>query len=308
MMPFLALFVAMFFWGTSFSLTKEVLDGLDPVFVMLVRLGVASLVFLLASPWIPWAGIRRSLRRGDTVLLTIMVLSEPCLYFLFETYALKYTTASSVGVMAGLFPLTIAVGASIFFREFSRPVFWIGCLTAVGGVVGLTLVSAPEESAPFPVLGNMLMFGAVLLGTTYTLIASKVAVRLNAAFLTALQAWGGALFYLVLSIIPLGRESSLTYSSSMPWSHWPESLTMAQLNKLIFLGVCVSVGSYGLFAWSISRIRASTLAILINFIPVMALIFAAFHLNEPISSLQLSAIFVILAGVFIAAFGRQSSH
>lgn len=306
-MPFVALFLAMFFWGTSFSLTKEVLLFADPIFVMLVRLAVASAVFLLAAPFFPWKSIRANYRKGEWKLLFLLVLSEPCLYFLFETYALRYTSAAATGVMAGLFPLTISAGAWLFFRESSPLLFWIGCIMAVFGVAALTLVSTPVDISPNPVLGNSLMFFAVILGTCYTLIASKLAARLNAAFLTALQAWGGTIFYLILSFLPFGRVSDMQYSNALPFGHWPDNVPTDALHKMIFLGLCVSVGSYGLFAWAVSRIPATTIAILVNFIPVMALLFAVVHLKESLSLSQLVAIAVILGGVLVASLARRKT-
>lgn len=304
-MRYIALFLAMIFWATSFAYTKEVLVQLDAIFVMWVRLSVASIFFILAAPFLPWPQIRGSLRPGDPLLIGVMVLSEPCLYFLCETYALKYTSAALAGVMAGLFPLAISMGAWIFFKQSSPPLFWFGSLLAVCGVAVMTFVSSPVESSPNPVLGNVFMLGAVLLGTSYTLIASKLSSRINAAFLTAIQAWGGTVFYTILCFSPWARSDALEYSNRVPWGHFPAQVTLDEWQKLIYLGICVSVGSYGLFAWAIGKIPAMTVAILINFIPIMSLIFAMIHLGESLSAVQVGAISVVLAGVFSASWARR---
>lgn len=304
-MRYIALFLAMIFWATSFAYTKEVLVRLDAVFVMWVRLSVASLFFTLVTPFLPWGQIRRSLQPGDALLIGVMVLSEPCLYFLCETYALKYTSAALAGVMAGLFPLAISIGAWILFKQNSPLLFWFGSLLAVCGVAVMTFVSSPVESSPDPVLGNIFMLGAVLLGTTYTLIASKLSARINAAFLTAVQAWGGTIFYSILCFVPWARSATLEYSDRVPWGHFPAQVTSDEWQKLIYLGLCVSVGSYGLFAWAMGKIPAMTVAILINFIPLMSLVFAMIHLGESLSIIQVGAIAVVLSGVFLASWARR---
>lgn len=307
-MAYIALFLAMIFWGTSFAITKESVVLLDPIFVMFIRLTVAAIFFILCIPFFPWKKIRASIQPGDTKLLILLVLCEPCFYFIFETYALKYTTASAAGVITGIFPLTISAGAWLFFRERAPWIFWAGCLLAVAGVMSLTLVSHSQDVAPNPLLGNSLMIGAIFLGTAYTLLASKLSIRINPAFLTALQAWGGTIFYLILCMTPLGKTSDFLYSETIPFGHWPQSVTPEDWRRLIYLGLFVSVGSYGLFVYSVSKLPATTIAILINFIPVLAVIFAVVHLNESISHKQLIAISTVFVGVLIASISKRKPY
>lgn len=298
----------MLFWGTSFAITKEVVDSLDPIYVMFVRLAVASLFFLLWSPLWDWKKIRHSLEPGDKKLLAVLVLSEPCLYFLCETYALKYTTASAAGVITGLFPLTIAFGAWLFFKVKSSMVFWLGCLVAVGGVAFLTMVSHSDEIAPKPLLGNSLMLCAVGLGTTYTLLASRLSARISPMFLTAVQAWGGTIFYFILCFLPMGRIDGFTYSESISFGHWPDLVTRSDLLRLVYLGIFVSAGSYGLFIFSVSKLSPTTIAILINFIPILALVFAVYYLGETLALKQVVAISIVLVGVFVASFAKRGQN
>lgn len=307
MIAFVALFFAMLFWGTSFAITKEAVENLDPIFVMFVRLAVASLFFILWSPLWDWKKIRSSLNPGDKILIVFLVLSEPCLYFLCETYALKFTTASAAGVITGLFPLTIAAGAWVFFQIKSSVMFWLGCLLAVAGVTFLTIVSHAHEVAPKPVIGNTLMLCAVALGTAYTLLASKLSSRINPIFLTALQAWGGAIFYLILCFIPVGRIDGLAYSDVVSFGHWPDGVTQKEMVRLVYLGIFVSAGSYGLYIFAVSQLSPTTIAILINFIPILAVVFAVYYLGESLSLLQVLAIVTVLIGIFVASSSKRKT-
>lgn len=304
-MAYLTLFLAMIFWGTSFAITKEVVVRLDPVYVMLIRLLVAGVFFILTWPLFKFHHAIKKLQKSDIKWISILVLSEPCFYFLFETYALKFTSASAAGVITGLFPLTISIGAWIFFREKSPVIFWVGCLLAVVGVVLLTIVSSADSFASNPILGNSLMIGAVMLGTTYTLMASRLARRIDPVFLTAVQAWAGSLFYLIFCFIPFGRIDDLHYSEVFSFGHWPREVSTQEYTRLIYLGLLVSVGSYGLFTWSIARIKATTVAILVNFIPVLAIVFATYHLGEKLTQLQWVSISLVLIGVLVGSIPKK---
>jgi drug/metabolite transporter (DMT)-like permease len=47
---------------------------------------------------------------GDWRWLVVMGIAEPCLYFLFETSALQYTTAGQAGVITATLPLLASEG------------------------------------------------------------------------------------------------------------------------------------------------------------------------------------------------------
>ena len=71
-----------------------------------------------------------------------------------------------------------------------------GFVLAVIGVCWLSLASEVSEGAPRPVLGNFLEFAAMVCATGYTLTLKKLSARYTPLFLTAIQAFIGALFFL----------------------------------------------------------------------------------------------------------------
>ncbi len=74
---------------------------------------------------------------------------------------------------------------------------------------------------------------------------------------------------------------------------------MHALPSILYLGIVVTLGGYGLFNYALSRTHASTAAAYVNLIPVFAVILAYFMLNETLSTIQLYASLVILLGVMI---------
>lgn len=104
-------------------------------------------------------------QKGDWKYLLAMVLFEPCLFFLCETFAMTYTTASQGGVIAACFPLCTAVAAWLFLGEKLTKKTIIAMLLAVAGVAGASLAAESSDQASNPILGNLLMVGAVLSAT-----------------------------------------------------------------------------------------------------------------------------------------------
>ncbi|MBQ3172242.1 MAG: DMT family transporter, partial [Mailhella sp.] len=93
---YLALSVAVVIWGSSFPALKIALSQFSPVQVLAGRMLTSALICLpvMRSLWPILRDDRKTLR-----ILLFAVLCEPCIYFLFEGYALRFTTASQAGLV-----------------------------------------------------------------------------------------------------------------------------------------------------------------------------------------------------------------
>ena len=77
------------------------------------------------------------------------------------------------------------------------------------------------------------------------------------------------------------------------------NVTQEAVLWVIYLGVVVTLGGYGLFNYALSRVEASKAAMFINLIPVFTLLLAFLILGEKLSFIEMVASGVILSGVFI---------
>ncbi|AYC33825.1 DMT family transporter [Pseudomonas cavernae] len=265
-------------WGSSFIALKLAFQELPPLWVIFGRMALGSLVFLLA--W-RWRG-PLAYRAGDWKYLLGLTVCEPCLYFIFEAMALQHTSASQAGMITALLPLLVAVGAFMFLHERITRTTLAGFLLAVLGAVWLSLAGAPDEHAAAPLLGNFYEFLAMLCATGYTLLLKHLSARYSAFFLTAMQAFIGSLFFLPVAALsaPLPSELSLLGGASV-----------------IYLGVVVTVGAYGLYNFGVSRLPASQASGFINLIPVFTLVLAALFLGESLNGVQMLAAGLVFVGV-----------
>ncbi|RKX79361.1 MAG: hypothetical protein DRZ90_14250 [Spirochaetes bacterium] len=89
-----AIIISVFLWGGSFAATRQGLGELGVFSLMSLRFLSAGVVL---APFLPRfiRSFRKSVRKGDGKQLLIMVLLQPCLYFLFESNALRCPKASS---------------------------------------------------------------------------------------------------------------------------------------------------------------------------------------------------------------------
>ena len=104
--------------------------------------------------------------------------------------------------------------------------------------------------------------------------------------LTAMQVMAGTLFFL----------PGLGYILQVPHEIW----TFQLISILMFLGIAVSLGAFGLFNWAISKISASKASSFVNLVPVTAVIIEWGGLGERLNVIQCVAACVVIFGVLLS--------
>lgn len=277
----IAVVIAMALWGSSFIGLKIAFVDIPPLWVIWARMAIGSVIFLAA--W-RWRG-RCEYRAGDWKYLLGLSVCEPCLYFLFEALALQYTSAAQAGMITALLPLMVAVGAFVFLRERISRAALFGFLIAVVGSVWLSVSGSADAQAPAPLLGNFLEFLAMLCAVGYILTLKHLSTRYSPFLLTALQSFVGVVFFLPLAWI------------SAPL---PAAVSSTSLLAVLYLGVVVTVGAYGLYNYSVSHLPASQASAFVNLIPMFTLVFATVLLGERLNGEQIAGAVLVFVGVALS--------
>jgi drug/metabolite transporter (DMT)-like permease len=285
-LPVAAIVVATLFWGGSFSAMRVGVQALGPWSVMWFRMIVA--MFLLA----PFAGKLwpSEYRPGDWKLLLPMALFQPCLYFFFESNALRFTTSSQAGVIAASVPLMVALAAWLSLSEAISRGAIAGMGISIAGVAALTLLQGTGSGAQHPLLGNSLEVLAMASAAVSMVLVKRLSTRYNPWTLTGLQTLAGAVFFLP------GAPGLLR--SLDAWT--PQVLV-----SMLFLGTFVTLGAFGLYNWGMSRLTASRASVFINLVPVFAVVFGWTLLGEALNPLQCLAAAAVIVGVWLGQRGGR---
>lgn len=275
-----ALIMAMLLWSSAFIVLKNLLAVWGPAQVIFGRMLVASFCFLLLWPW--WRRI--DYRAGDWRWLALLGITEPCLYFMFEANALRYTSAGQAGMITATLPLLVSLTAFLALGERISGRQFTGFLLAICGVVLLTLAGDNSNAAPNVWLGNMLEFCAMICASGYAIALKRLSSHYSALFLTALQAFVGVLFF--------GPQAWL--------EPLPAVYGMTQWLSLLYLGACVTLGAYLLYNWAMTRIPVTQATAYTNLIPVFTLILAMLLLDERMNGWQLLGSAIVLFGVVLS--------
>jgi len=276
------LLTAMMTWASSFIALKSAIGPMGPMSVVFGRMIVASLCFVYFIKGF----MKLEFTKKDIKYILLMTAFEPCLYFIFEAKALQYTTASQAGMITSMMPLMTAIGAGIALKEVIGKRLLTGSAIAVLGAIWLSLSAQSSENALNPLLGNTLEFLAMVCGAWYAIAIRYLSQRFSALFLTAAQGFVGALFFLPLAI---WEYNTLQMHPTMETFGW-----------ILYLGIVVTIGGYGMFNLALSRIEASKASVFVNLIPVFTVFLAYLFLGETLTPTEMMASGVILFGVVVS--------
>lgn len=269
-------------WGSSFIALKVAIAKMHPMSIIFLRMFIGSVVFAFFYKKF----IRLKFDKTDIKYLILLVLFEPGFYYIFELKALTYTSASQAGIITSTMPLITAIAAGFLLNEKITKTLLFGLLLTIVGTIWLSLSAEVEEYAPNPNLGNFLEALAMVCGAGYAICIKKLSNRFPAFFLTAVQSFGGVIFYLPLFIFE--------------WQNSGLSIDMESFLAILYLGIIVTFGGYGLFNYALSKAPASIISSFLNFIPVFTVILAYLILNERLNSTQILASCIVFLGVYIS--------
>lgn len=291
-LPVISLLTATILWASSFVALKLAFRSYDPMFVIFGRMAVASACFLFFLP-----GFLKKIdyRPGDIRRIVFMAFCEPCLYYVFEAKAVVNTTASQMGMICATLPLIVAVVAWIFLKERISRRTVAGFVIAIIGACWLSISAESSHDAPNPALGNFYEFVAMVCAAGYIITCKYLTSRYSPFFLTALQAFIGAIFFLPLALFPV---------SSLPTTLEPTAAL-----AVVYLGAVVTLGAYGCYNYGVSKLPASQATAFINLIPVFAIFFGWLILGETFNLMQYLAAATVFAGVVISqdSAGQRSA-
>lgn len=285
--PHMVLVFTMLTWSSSFIVFKIALTAYSPFEVVAGRMIIAALVcFPVLKQILPVLKNKKT-----RFYLLVGIISEPCFYFVFESFALQYTSSSQAGMVVSLLPLCVGFFAWIFLREKLPLLSWVGFVLGVIGVVFLSSYGEATTSAPNPLLGNLLEFGAMLCAVAYTICVRKLVHVMSPLAYTVAMAYAGAIFFIPLALLPIDVTPVILDVNIPAW---------LPLASIIYLGLVVSLLAYGGYTYALAHLPAGQVASFTNLIPLFTLIMGVVWLEESLNTMQCFASILILSGVILS--------
>ena len=283
---YLSISIAVLLYGTTLTATKICLEYYSTPQLMAFRMFISSILFL---PFIFTLYKNIKIEKKDIKLILLMMLCEPCLYFLFETNALKYTTSGQAGIVSSLEPVILVIAARIILKEKFVKIIYLGLFISIIGSILLSLSSDVTELAPNPLLGNFLELIAIILTDTCVITTKYLMDRYPPFFLAGISVIGGSLFFTGLNIFTGGSFDIVLNTS---------------IFLVLYLGI-LTVVAYALYNFAICTLPASKFSPFLFMLPVAAVFFGWFFLGETFNLKQFSACILVFLGIYICQINTK---
>lgn len=279
---------AAFFWSFSFVWFKIAYLGYDPITVVIFRLAISSVLITLIAHFLK--RLQRPTRK-DFRLFVLMAFFEPFIYFLGESYGLKYVSPTVAAVIVATIPLISPIVAWHFYKE---RVSWMNAVGLLFSFVGVGMVvlngSFRLDASP---LGVGLEFIAVFAAIAYSIVLRNLVGRYNTLTIIAYQNLIGIVLFLPIWLI-------VDFNSFMQRPFHPQAF-----RAIILLAVFASTLAFVFFTQSIRQIGVNRSNTFINLIPVFVAILSFIILKEELGYQKIAGIVVVVTGLFLAQLKRK---
>lgn len=275
----LAIAGALLFWAAAFAGIRAGLKGYGPGELALLRfatasatLGVIALITRMRPP-----------DRGDLPLIALAGFVGITIYHVALNFGEQSVEAGAAAVLISTSPVFTAILSTWFLHEHLTGWGWLGVFVAFAGAVVIAFGQGQGVSFNADAL---LVLLAAISTSVYFILCKPPLRRYTALEFTSYTIWAGTIPMLVFAP---GLVSQIP--------HAPPSSTLAAL----FLGVFPGALAYVMWAYALSRMRASTLTMFLYFQPVNAAIIAWIWLGEVPAWLTVIGGAISIAGVVLVS-------
>jgi len=281
--PVMAALGAMLFWSLSFVWVKIAYEAYEPLSVILLRLIISSVLLFTFS-----LAIRRLQlpQRKDAGIFILLALFEPFLYFMGESFGLKYVSSTIAAVIVATIPLFAPFFAWFFFKERLTAMNIAGLIASFIGVT--IVVINPDFTLSASPKGILLVFGAVISAIAYSVVLRRLAFSYNTFTIISFQNLIGIGMFLPFWLFMEARDFI-----TIPFH-------ARAFGAILLLAVFASSLAFMLFAFSVRHLGINRSNIYINLIPVFVAFFAFLILGDRFTVQKITGIAVVIAGLFLA--------
>ncbi|MCM0647878.1 DMT family transporter [Clostridium swellfunianum] len=287
MLPVLSGIGAATIFGLSFLFSKMALNSAGIFELLSFRFLIA---FLIMSSLIVLKLIKVDYTGKNLKGLFLLGLMEPIIYFIFETYGIKYSSSSIAGLMIALIPIGVVILSAYFLKEKPSAVQLIFIIMSVLGVA-LIGVMGSSSSTGGNLFGIILLLGAVMSAAFFTIISRKLSSDFTPMELTYSMMFLGAVFFNAISIINhISTGSLLSYFAPLKNANF--------LISIGYLGILSSIVAYFLINFTLSKLEASKSAVVSNLATIVSIIAGVVILKEPFYYYHIVGSILIIVGVW----------
>ncbi len=292
---YVVLILANVVYGSSYAVSRVVLEHMGPATLSFCRLAIGSLVLVPLA--LAQRREDRPLSRSDRWSIFWMGLSGFAAAFAFGNWGLRLSTATNAALLITVEPVSLILLSPLVLGERLTRREGVGALlTVVGatvvvlnGIPGATVAIAPHWR------GDLLLVlsGAAYAG--YSLFGRDVLARHRAVPVTAWSIlWG-------LVVMAPFTVAEWVAGERPEW-------TQTVIIGTLYLGIVITALGYLIWNWGLERVEAPRLAIFVNIQPLAGALLGVVALRETLTLYTVAGGVLILIGVHTTLLAKRAQR
>ena len=298
-LAYASLALSMTLVGVYVALCKP-LVAVIPVFLLAwMRFGIAAVAM---ASWIKKPADEAPIDRRTRVFLFLESFLGNFLFSICMLYGISMTSTVSAGVILSAIPATSALMGWYFLKEKMNGRLWLSVVLAATGLGLLTLAKAPPQSPDAAsteasvnmLLGNLLVFGAVLCESAFVVIGKRLSATISPKRIAAIINLNG----FALST-PMGLY--------IAWQFDFGAVSLTAWGLLVFYALAASVWMVWLWMTGLKTIPASQAGVFAVMLPLTTALIGIAGFGESFSALQALAFGLALLSLVLATLPSRAS-
>ncbi|MEK5389370.1 DMT family transporter [Margalitia sp. FSL K6-0131] len=285
-LAYLQLALSMAFVGANVAVGKLIVEHV-PIFLFSEMRFFIALLFLIPMLVISRPKKVQQLQKRHWGFLFLQSFFGVFLFSVLMLYGVRYTSATAAGIIKSTVPAIIAILSFFILKErLSISQAFSICLSIFGiAVITFQAPSLNSESNSL-LLGNFLVFGAVISEALFTIFAKKLS-----AILSPIQLSTGVNIIGFLLFLPFAIKEAVTFNFM--------NLSLSVWFLIIYYALTASILSFVLWYRGVANIKANIAGIFTGFIPITAALVGIVFLKEPFGWNQSIGILSVLGAIYI---------
>ena len=281
--------------GVYVALSKPLTAAL-PVFLLAwMRFGIAAIAM---GNWLKRPAGEAPMTTQTKKLVFLESFIGNFMFSICMLFGVSMTSAVSAGVILSMIPAAIAILSWLLLKERVGKRVWVA---AALGALGIALLAVArhwdsasgtgmpgsDEFTGRAMLGNALVFAAVLCEGVYAVVGKKLTGSLTPKRISALINLCGFLL-----MTPMGIYFAWGFNfGAVHYSVWL---------LLVFYAMAASIWTVWLWMTGLQTIPAARAGVFSVMLPITAAIVGVFVLGESLNTMEVIAFAIALAGVLLA--------
>jgi drug/metabolite transporter (DMT)-like permease len=280
---YLILLLAMLFWSFSYIWTANVFKYLNPISTVFTRLVIGS--FFLIGMSLIMKKLQR-IQTKDIPRFLLLAFFEPLLYYLGESYGLKFVSPTVAAIVISTIPLFVPFSMYFLANEPIKSGTFFGILIAFIGVLMVVLNKDLSFAASPKGLGFLMIAVASVMGYSYLL--QGLTKTYNAYTIISAQNFIGIFYFLpLLLLFDLDVMKTVTINSEL-------------VINITALAIFASSLAFFLFTIGTKHIGVTKASIFTYLVPVFTASISYFTGHEKFTTLRIIGMLVVITGLSLS--------